>query len=253
MEGAVKFLSLKEEVNACNESNLRLLPGQSRTYICCDNVDWRNEDDRDWRRKGERTQSGSGTLKALRDHCFVSRSELQVDSPVVLLVNLDLRIGLVNGGQGRVVGFKRLDCRAHLRLDNVSEIAAFKEAQILRFVSTNAVKKWPVVLFSNGVKRTITPFCAFIELGSENSFSRLSRAMIPLLSAWAISIHRSQGLTLENVEVDLLRSFEKKHVYVVLSRARGMDGSWVRRMPKDKSGGMNREVKACMHRSFSDR
>lgn len=44
-------------------------------------------------------------------------------------------------------------------------------------------------------------------------------SQVPLLPAWAITVHKSQGMTLSRVEVDLTRSFEREMMYVALSRA----------------------------------
>ena len=99
--------------------------------------------------------------------------------------------------------------------------------------------------FDNGITRTVFAECRVNELGDEQPYSLLMRTQIPLVAAWTMTIHKSQGMTLNKVIVDLARSFESGQEYVALSRARALSGLKVESLLVDtkKSRGLGAEVK----------
>lgn len=69
------------------------------------------------------------------------------------------------------------------------------------------------------IKYTLNPDTGEIEESVEGSFEQ-----IPLRQAWAITIHKSQGLTFDKAIIDAQNSFTHGQVYVALSRCRTLDG-----------------------------
>eukprot|EP01114_Cavostelium_apophysatum_P006605 TRINITY_DN1799_c0_g1_i3.p1 TRINITY_DN1799_c0_g1~~TRINITY_DN1799_c0_g1_i3.p1 ORF type:complete len:540 (-),score=117.00 TRINITY_DN1799_c0_g1_i3:2-1621(-) len=120
--------------------------------------------------------------------------ELKKDTQVVLLKNLDVSRGLVNGARGVVVGF--------------SEEKSQEESL-------------PIVKFACGVEKKIK---REIWKVSVNGKSVPVRQQVPLAYGWAMSIHKSQGMTLDQVAIDLANVFEYGQAYVGLSRATSMSG-----------------------------
>jgi ATP-dependent exoDNAse (exonuclease V) alpha subunit len=66
---------------------------------------------------------------------------------------------------------------------------------------------WPVVQFINGTTKMCLP--EEFTVNNAHGETEATRVQVPLILAWALSMHKSQGQTLERVKVDLGRTFEK--------------------------------------------
>lgn len=99
-------------------------------------------------------------------------------------------------------------------------------------------EKYPLVRFltPDGVTtRDVLIEPEIWEINDEHTNEVLvSRVQLPLMLAWALSIHKSQGQTLQKVKIDLTRIFENGQAYVALSRAVSRDGLQVLNFRKDK-------------------
>ena len=246
-EGAIKLFPKRLQVDRVNRENFAKLSTPVLQYKCHDYFSL-NKDHIHLRSKGKRNEDGS--LTALNEHRYGKHISLRVGMLVVLLVNLDVNRGhggLVNGSQGEVVRFEKYEKE---RLpESKGAHKGLKTTLINEFVESMEEKEWPVVKFTNGREATIYPDCKISELGDEEPYTLLSRTQLPLMAAWAMTVHKAQGMTLSRVIVDLAESFEEGHDYVALSRARGLEGLKVERLAnRDRSA--NPQVKLFLLEKF---
>lgn len=80
---------------------------------------------------------------------------------------------------------------------------------------------YPIVTTLDGKNIVTHPEEWSIE---ENGKMLAKISQVPLRLAWAITIHKSQGMTLDAAEIDLSQAFEKGMGYVALSRVRSLAG-----------------------------
>ncbi|KAG8414570.1 hypothetical protein J3459_022503 [Metarhizium acridum] len=232
---ATRLFSTKEEVARTNTDNFRKLQTPIVKYQSLDEFNWCQDTHPYLKHYNNRSPDGS--LVQLKEHRLERQVQLRIGMIVVLQVNLDLRAGLCNGSQGIICGFEDYDpaklprAKSSTRSSSAAEsatiygdYASLKERQVERFMAGQEMKIWPRVLFHNGQKRTIYAECTVNSFGHKEPYSLLHRTQIPLMAAWAMSIHKSQGMTLDRVIVDVSKAFEEGQVYVALSRATGLHG-----------------------------
>lgn len=85
--------------------------------------------------------------------------------------------------------------------------------------SFEPVTNYPVVKLKNGKTITVRPDIWELRDGDKK---RASLTQIPLRLAWAMTIHKSQGMTLDGALIDLSRAFVEGMGYVALSRVRNL-------------------------------
>jgi ATP-dependent DNA helicase PIF1 len=216
---ATELFSTRQEVDNANALRMRQIHGESQVF----------------------TASDKGTAeKQFRDKLLSScmapaKIELKVNSQVMLIKNMDDT--LVNGSLGRVVGFMNektwdvMNENGEYEPDASDEEAKQKiRAKSRDGAATDTGKRWPLVQFvmPDGTSRQllVPPESWKVEL--PNGEVQAERSQVPLILAWALSIHKAQGQTLERVKVNLGRVFEKGQAYVALSRATCKEGLQVK-------------------------
>ena len=130
-----------------------------------------------------------------RDGAGSEKLYLKLNTPVMCTMNVDLENGIYNGSQGKVIEFR----------DNA-------EHGLL-----------PVVKFNNGKVIEMEPYC-----WQSDEYPMLGVKQVPLQLAWAMTIHKSQGSSLDNVIMNLGNHiFEYGQSYVALSRVRTLEGLYL--------------------------
>lgn len=79
----------------------------------------------------------------------------------------------------------------------------------------------PIIETHDGRELTILPSDWAVE---ENGKVRAKVSQVPLRLAWAITVHKSQGMSMDAAAIDLSRTFEYGQGYVALSRVRSLSG-----------------------------
>jgi ATP-dependent DNA helicase PIF1 len=251
---AVELSPVRREVDEKNRVGFQAIQGVVRTYKCQDHVHIQTHH---LHLASKAELDGDGNRVGCQEHRFPPYLEVKFGMPVILLANIEPLAGLVNGSQGKVVGFsphKPLMLARERKIAESGEFSRLEEHQIVSWTGLQTPEfPLPVVRFENGLQRVVYPVCQDTELGDPPPFSVVARTQIPLLPAWAITIHKSQGMTLERAVVNLDHIFEPQMAYVALSRARSLKGlKVVSRVGLDMLqergmlGGSSRVVKAFM-------
>lgn len=120
--------------------------------------------------------------------------QLKVGTKVMFTRN-DFEQDIVNGTLGEVTGFTRLE--------------EFKGLL-------------PEVQLTDGSTLIVTP--ATWSIDNDQGKPQATYEQLPLCYAWAITVHKSQGMTLDSAEIDLSSTFEPGQGYVALSRLRSLAG-----------------------------
>lgn len=232
---ATELFPTRSEVDGANNMRMQRLSGQVMTYQATDS--------------GETDQVARD--KILSNFLAPEQLTLKKGAQVMLIKNIDTQ--LVNGTLGKVMSFMDEATYATYKGDEETYHTAYREgmsddedtktakakfdAARWKNKEPGAVSRfWPMVRFplADGTYRDM--LCQPEEWKTEAQDNKIiaKRVQVPLILAWALSIHKAQGQTLSRVKVDLGKVFERGQAYVALSRATSQAGLQVLRFDPRK-------------------
>jgi len=120
-----------------------------------------------------------------------------------------------------------------LRLKTGALVMAVKNSTDKKFVngSLGVVvgfmpgNNYPIIKFNNGNELAVFPESWELRDGDKKL---ASVTQVPLRLAWAITIHKAQGMTLDGAVIDLRKAFVEGMGYVALSRLKNLDSLFLK-------------------------
>lgn len=208
-----KLFPTRTKVDYINSNKMGLLDGSLYKYTV-KNVTDLDVNEKNEKKKMDFTQEDiAHELDYLRNSLMCDKEIiLKIGAQVMCIINVqddknDKTIRLCNGSQGIVSGF----CK---------------------------ITGYPIVKFNNGIEEVMRR-----HVWSSEKIPGIGISQVPLILAWALTIHKSQGSTLDMAEIDVGNNiFECGQTYVALSRVKSLDGLYLTSFDVNKIR-VNKKVK----------
>jgi ATP-dependent DNA helicase PIF1 len=206
-----KLYPTRNKVENINNTKMSALPGHIKEYNIKYLKDLEMTTKADRERRLEFTDKDIQLeLDFLANNLICEKEmKLKLGSQVMCIINIqsDTGIEVFNGSQGIITDF----CE---------------------------ITKAPRVKFNNGIERIMVP-----HVWSSDKIPGIGVSQVPLILAWALTIHKSQGATLDAAEIDVGSGiFECGQTYVALSRVKSLEGLYLSSFDASRIK-INRKVK----------
>jgi len=190
-----KLFPTRNKVENINNSKMSNLSGEEREF----NIKYLKDLEMSKADKIRRLEFNEKEIQLELD--FISSNlicdkemKLKIGSQVMCIINIqsDTGIEICNGSQGIVVSFCEMTGAPHVK-------------------------------FNNGIERVMVR-----HIWASDKIPGIGVSQIPLILAWALTIHKSQGATLDAAEIDVGSGiFECGQTYVALSRVKSLNGLYL--------------------------
>lgn len=199
-----RVLALKKDVSVVNTEELNSLDSSNKQIYTASDDSSPRPGSAPWVATSLKNDS------FFRHECPVdSEIELRVGAQVMLLRNEGKEFGpLVNGSRGVVVDFH-------------TKPSTYLGGPYVSREERGDGPLYPVVRFAVGETRLVIP-TEFVKVVYGKG--ECSRIQLPLSLAWGITVHKTQGSSIDKAIVDLSGTFAEGQAYVAISRARSVSG-----------------------------
>ena len=191
--------------DAWNENRLKLLPGKEFTNIATDS------------KKDDCTELANVTMPT--NPCQTGNLQkvltIMINARVMITVNIDVAHGLTNGAIGTVTNVI------------IDQTTGKMSVILVAFDSEHVGQETRHTSVYNSIHQNAVPiYCthATFTIDKKASF-QATRTQFPLTLAWAVTIHKCQGLTLSEIVIDMTPAkgkFRPREAYVAFSRVRAL-------------------------------
>ena len=168
---------------------------------------------------GDLSSKRSLIEETVRKQCNASTVvRLSVGAQVMLIANIDQSTGLVNGSRGVVMSFNKADNCPIVRFKNQTRPIGYHS--------------WEVKIDERRQRQCSS------SSSSSSSSSLVSTVFdvyqIPLKLGYAVTVHKSQGCTIDAAFIDLKDVFEFGQAYVAISRVKNLQSLHIVNVDRDK-------------------